>query len=347
MVVLLLLSWCAGGCSEQRGADRSLRTHTVTGQSDHDPASDFARMGHGAFSKSCDRNPPSDLAAKRNLAADWFLASYRTRDAYSLGIAAKHDTFVEDPASVRNGDGDRRASGREPLPGLWDTIERDLRAAPRDLWEDSKAVYGNAPNLIILGATYGGSLALQQTGVDNTIEDTIDDGRIYSNDFADAFGALGNPGLHFGVAGLWYLAGQQRQDERTYEVGRTLFSALAVNGITTMLGQAASADRSPNGERGAFPSGHTSSTFTLVSVMHEAYGPWVGAPLYALGVAVAAERVDDGEHYFSDVVMGAVMGLVIGHTVAGEHKLELFGGEIVPYADPTTGANGIAWHVSF
>ena len=54
-----------------------------------------------------------------------------------------------------------------------------------------------------------------------------------------------------------------------------------------MLGQAATSDRSPNGEWGTFPSGHTSSTFVVASVLHEAYGPVVGIPLYALGTLVA------------------------------------------------------------
>ena len=232
---------------------------------------------------------------------------------------------------------------RSPLPGFWDTLKRDVKSMPADLWNDTKAVYGSAPNLVILGLTYGGSLALQETGPDRTVEDHYRHHTTFSKDARDIFGVAGNPGTHFALAGAWYLLGQETQDERTYEVGRTLFSALIINGLSTLAGQAASWDRSPNGELGTFPSGHTSSTFTFASVMHEAYGPLVGAPLYGLGVLVAMERLEDGEHYLSDVIMGGVMGLVIGHTVAGEHEFTLFGGEIVPYVDPNTGSSGIAW----
>lgn len=277
----------------------------------------------------------------------WFLAADTSRDSSAL-------TGDSGPANANLQAGDPLASANEPpsrrgpLPGLWETIERDLRMAPHDLWEDTKSVYGNGPNLIILGLTYGGSLTLQQTGVDDSIASSLDrPNTIFSKGLGEAFAALGNPGTHFGVASLWYLVGQQRQNDDTYELGRTMISALTVNGLTVLLGQTATSDRSPNGERGTFPSGHTSSTFTLASVMHQAYGPWVGAPLYALGGLVATERLDNGEHYFSDVVMGAVMGLVIGHTIAGEHEIEVFGGRIVPYADPESGASGIAWHVSF
>jgi hypothetical protein len=242
---------------------------------------------------------------------------------------------------------DVRGGRPGPLPGFWETVKRDLQALPSDLWDDTKVVYSSPPNLLILGLTYGGSLALQATGPDDTIEDSLRDKTIFKNDLADAFGALGNPATHFGIAGLWYLAGQQGQDDETYQVGKTLFSALIINGLSTVAGKLATWDESPNGEFFAFPSGHTSSSFTVASVMHEAYGPWVGAPLYALSALVAVERIDSGEHYFSDVIMGGVMGLVIGHTVAGEHDLELFGGRIVPYADPALGVTGIAWHKQF
>ena len=96
------------------------------------------------------------------------------------------------------------------------------------------------------------------------------------------------------------------------------------------------------------PSGHTSSTFALAAVLHHEYGAAVGIPLYGLGVGVAYSRLEDGEHYLSDVVMGGVLGLVIGHTVANDGEPpRLFGGTILPYADQASGAMGIAWAKSF
>jgi len=334
-----LITGMISGCAGVQSASRDVQLARPGGQL---AAWDAFLRAHGDGHRTPAAAPPTRR---------WLLAADRpARDTYAglfRSAAAAETPGAAQALAASETDRERPAGRRSPLPGLVETVARDLRHAPEDLWADTRQVYGRGPNLLILGLTYGGSLAMQQTGVDDSIEDTLGDGRIYSGDVADAIGALGNPALHFGVAGLWYLVGQQRQDERTYEIGRTLISALTINGVTTLLGQAMSADRSPNGEFGTFPSGHTSSTFTFASVMHQAYGPWVGAPLYALGVAVAAERLDDREHYFSDVIMGAVMGLVIGHTVAGEHELELFGGQIVPYADPATGASGVAWHVSF
>lgn len=259
-----------------------------------------------------------------------------------LAVSSRESAWADDGTQA-DGAENGGSEGRGPLPDFSDTLARDVRAMPGDLWDDTKAVYGRAPNLLILGLTYGGSLALQETGPDDSIEDSYRHNQVLSGGSREAFNFLGHPGLHFALAGSWYLFGQTTQNDRTYEVAKTLFSALIINGLSTMTGQLASWDRAPNGEWGTFPSGHTSSTFTLASVMHDAYGPLVGVPLYGLGVLVAMSRLEDGEHYFSDVVMGGVMGLVIGHTVSGEHDLELFGGKILPFADPNTGSSGIAW----
>jgi len=239
---------------------------------------------------------------------------------------------------------------RRPLSSFWETVKRDLKYMPADIWRDTKRVYTKPLNLVILGTAYGGSLALQEAGPDDSVEHHFrrerpfgrhEIHRHFSSGWRDGFGAAGNPGTHFALAGLWYLAGQQTMDDKTYEVGKTLFSALAINGVTVLLGQAATADRSPNGETGTFPSGHTSSTFVVASVLDEAYGPAVGIPLYLLGGLVAHERLEDGEHNFSDVVMGAVLGTVIGHSVASGRDPEFFGWKVVPYTSPQ-GGTGIA-----
>ncbi len=252
------------------------------------------------------------------------------------------DEWSDSGYSIDDAPGEGEFSRRPPLDSFWETVKRDVRHMPDDLWRDTKRVYTNPTNLIILGTAYGGSLALQQTGPDHTVEDHFRGGHHHFNKgWREAFAAAGNPGTHFGLAGLWYLIGQQTLDEKTYEVGKTLFSALIINGLTVAIGQTATWDRGPNGELGTFPSGHTSSSFTVASVMHEAYGHAVGIPLYGLATLVAIERVEDGEHYFSDVVMGAVMGTVIGHSVASGRNPEFFGWKVLPYANPN-GGSGVA-----
>jgi len=69
----------------------------------------------------------------------------------------------------------------------------------------------------------------------------------------------------------------------------------------------------------------------------------VGVPMFGLTGLVAVQRMDDGEHHFSDVIFGAALGWVVAETIMKEHRPEVFGGEIVPYADPANGSAGVAW----
>lgn len=239
------------------------------------------------------------------------------------------------------------AMDRGPLPGFWETVRRDIKRMPRSVWEDTKDVYSDPGNLIILGSAGAASLAIRVTGVDGKIDNSHGRHDTFKGEWSDAIGALGNPGTHFAMAGLWYLVGQQSQDDKTYEVGRTLFNALTINAVSTMLLKVAANTESPNGEGPGWPSGHTSSSFTVAEVLNVSYGPWVGVPSYALATLAAFGRIDDREHDFSDVIFGAVLGIVIGHTVADGHHPEIFGGEITAYVSPESGASGIAWAKSF
>jgi hypothetical protein len=232
----------------------------------------------------------------------------------------------------------RAALSDEPVFSL----KQDLKDTPTLLWRDTKRVYTNPVGLGLLLTAGGASLALRPH-VDETIEDKFDRAHTCSEGWRDTADVLGHPLLHLGLAGAWYATGLRAEDAKTYNVGKALLSALIINDLSTVaLKVAANASR-PNGDNLGWPSGHTSSSFALASVMHRSYGAGVGVPLYALAGWVAFERMDDREHFFSDVVFGGVMGLVIGHTVAEGHLPEIAGGVVLPYSDPSTGSTGIAW----
>ncbi|MBI4579833.1 MAG: phosphatase PAP2 family protein [Planctomycetes bacterium] len=269
------------------------------------------------------------------------------RDARPPRLAA--DAVPGEPATTpaEEGQAEERAEGpaveRGPLPTLSETIQRDLRELPRVMWQDSKAAFGDPWNLVVLLGAGGASIALRTTNADYHIAEHYDRHNAFSGDWPDTFATLGNPAVHFALAGTWYLTGQQFQDAKTYEVGRKLFNALTITGVTTMFLKVAAWDYSPNGEWGAWPSGHVSSTMALATVLNDAYGPLVGVPMFGLTALVGVERLDDREHYLSDVVFGAVLGWVVAETVMKEHRPEIFGGQIVPYVDPMSGGAGIGW----
>ena len=62
----------------------------------------------------------------------------------------------------------------------------------------------------------------------------------------------------------------------------------------------------------SFPSGHAARAL-LIGTMAVALGPaWLGAILAVWGPLVALARVAMGVHYLSDVIAGAILGIVVG-----------------------------------
>jgi membrane-associated phospholipid phosphatase len=238
----------------------------------------------------------------------------------------------------------------EPPPGYWrPNVFRQmggesLQLIKHELWRDFKTPFWNLENALVLTATMGASIAIRETGVDDTIANRID-GHRQLGDMDETIQILGNPGTHFaGAAALW-LGSTLAQDMESHELSKTLLEALIVNDLVTLGLKVSTNTSSPDGERYAWPSGHTSSAFTVAAVLNEYYGPWVGVPSLALAGLVGYQRLDSQTHDFSDVVFGAMLGYIVGASIARDKKAdfpELFGLKVLPYADPQTGAAGIA-----
>ncbi|MCE9645848.1 MAG: phosphatase PAP2 family protein [Chloroflexi bacterium] len=61
----------------------------------------------------------------------------------------------------------------------------------------------------------------------------------------------------------------------------------------------------------SFPSGHAARSF-LIAIIASAFGPaWLAALLWVWAPLVALARVAMGVHYLSDVVAGAVLGVIV------------------------------------
>jgi undecaprenyl-diphosphatase len=67
-------------------------------------------------------------------------------------------------------------------------------------------------------------------------------------------------------------------------------------------------------DRFSFPSGHALNAFAIGSVVALAF-PVAAVPVLALAASVAASRVVLGLHWLSDVLAGALVGLLIGASV--------------------------------
>ena len=225
----------------------------------------------------------------------------------------------------------------------WKSFGRDAKELPATLWDDTKAVVKNPWSIAGLVAAGAAGIALSASDADDHIADHYTRHGSQLNTFWDSVGdAGGNPGTHFAIAGAMYFTSLATKDTKTYETSKALINALAINGVVTLALKGLVHTRSPNGDPFGWPSGHTSSSFCFATVLAEAYGPWVGIPLFAFASYVGYERVDARNHDFSDVISGALIGIAIGHAVMQNHKTRIFGFELVPWADPADNVVGIA-----
>jgi membrane-associated phospholipid phosphatase len=224
------------------------------------------------------------------------------------------------------------------------TLRSDAAAFPAQLFDDSRATFINTDNAAILLGTGAASLLMHVEGLDRRVAEHFDRQETFGPSGNELLFNVGSPYAHLAVAGLWYGLSLAGQDDLNRERALTLLSVLAITDTVTLGLKAAVHNERPNGDKGAWPSAHTSSSFAVASVLHEYYGWQVGVPAYAVAGLVTWRMMDEGDHWASDVLFGAVLGCVVGHTVAAHHKgLDEAGLEIAPFfGDSSTRALGVS-----
>lgn len=226
------------------------------------------------------------------------------------------------------------------------TMKADAKELPENLWNDTKKLVTERENIAIL-LIGGGASGYTRCAHDDKIEDHFEGHHTFPRDFTIGVGSSGSPVTHFALAGTGYLYGVMAENDEMHQVSRSLIEALSLNGILTTGLKFVAQDDSPNGEKLAWPSGHTSSSITVATVLNEYYGPAVGLPLYALSGLVMYERMETGEHWASDVIFGAAIGYTVGKTVADRYKPEIFGMQVTPFINPQSGVTGVALSKEF
>jgi len=234
----------------------------------------------------------------------------RDRGAVDSGLArgsgageqAGPETPAGGPATGRHDDG-RRTMGRIPVNlgrGLIGVFHKD------NLWP-----------LVVGGAATGASSFL-----DDETRDAVQ-------------GYNWGESLETGAGPIWssvfvasmFTAGRFAHGERFRAMTYDMLDAVIVNlGYTELLKAAVGRER-PNGQDNkSFPSGHTSNSFALATVVERHYGWKIGVPAYALASVVGASRIQQDKHYLSDVVAGATLGYIVGRTVVRVNNRPLNGG---------------------
>jgi membrane-associated phospholipid phosphatase len=216
--------------------------------------------------------------------------------------------------------------------GWLGTAKADFDVFPGQLLVDAKATFFRGDNIALLAWAGLASYAMNDGPVDEDVADYFDRHSTFGGFDEDALFVIGSPVTHFAGTALWYVLEAEKGNDPGRQRAVTMFSALTITAAVTGGLKALRDNDQPDGQGWAWPSGHTSSSVAVASVLHEFYGLKVGLPAYAAAGVVAWRMMDDGDHWASDVLFGATLGWVVGHTVARRHgDLEIAGFEVTPY----------------
>jgi undecaprenyl-diphosphatase len=119
-------------------------------------------------------------------------------------------------------------------------------------------------------------------------------------------------GLALGNLAVFYFGGEK--ERQTAKLATTSWAGAATT--TLLLKAIINRERPENHNHSrwnsSFPSGHTANWFALATVYSAKY-PNLTIPLYGSGILVGISRIYLGEHYPSDVLAGAVLGVGFGY----------------------------------
>jgi membrane-associated phospholipid phosphatase len=198
----------------------------------------------------------------------------------------------------------------------------------------------------IAGATIGGAFAImtqdqkiRDFAQDNVTEQTI----LISDHFLEPWGS----GVYsIPTMGLFYLGGMAFKSERAKKtallgVKAFILSGAAVQVPKYLLNRQRPQKKNPSDPyqfNGVFygkfsksmPSGHTTSIWTVATVVAEEYKSTIYVPVlcYSIAALSGLSRIHDDKHWGSDVFVGAVFGWAMGKLI---HNYNNWGVQIEPY----------------
>ena len=276
--------------------------------------------------------------------------------SYDAALAS-FDSETTEPLSANAQSGGRltECCGYTPIPPPCECCEQptfgeDLSHFTLHTFEDAWDVL-NADNLLVLGLTGGGAIALHQDADDRVRRWTARHPERWG-DAAETLGDVGDYPVQLSVLVGMYAYSRFSEDDQLDDFAGTLLRAYTVNAAyTVLLKGIANTDRPTDKEEGGrygFPSFHASSNFAVAAVIDEYYGLDVALPMYAFAGAVSYSRIDERVHDLSDVLYGAVLGYVIGKSVARKHcQGDSRAIRIFPYVHPTEGASGLMFEKTY
>jgi membrane-associated phospholipid phosphatase len=195
---------------------------------------------------------------------------------------------------------------------LFDTPEdrRTLGAFPKNLGRNFIGVFSGQnlfPFAIGVGATTLASAF--DKGTEHALKGTCNS--------CGTTGATLGGGAMLPIVGALFVAGRFAPQGQFRAASYDFMQAMIVNGAyTSLLKYTVKRERPDGSDSLSFPSGHTSTAFSLAAVATSHYGWKIGLPAYALATGIGLSRIEQDRHHLSDVIAGATLGVIVGRTVA-------------------------------
>jgi len=146
-----------------------------------------------------------------------------------------------------------------------------------------------------------------------------------SNTISDIFEPLGNSDnlMPWAPVILMYVFGSITDNYRTKKTALLAAESFVISTVYTRILKVTIRRRRPlSNSKKSFPSGHTSSIFAVATVLAHEYRetPWVPTILYTASALSSLSRINDMEHWSSDVFVGFLIGFYTGRTVFNQHN---------------------------
>lgn len=119
------------------------------------------------------------------------------------------------------------------------------------------------------------------------------------------------------------IAGVKGKNDFANRTALLLKTELLVGALTYSLKKVTAVPRPDTGQPTSFPSGHTAQAFAAATFMAKEYGDqsiWYSIGAYTIATGVGAMRMMNNRHWVSDVLVGAVIGMLSTNLVYLTHQ---------------------------